>query len=94
MKIIDYFLHVGPAQGERSGAGHQAGAGGHRPAGDHQGDIHHAAVRQSLRGQILWQLLQKYRFMGRFSYSKSSGEVTLLVILYSLIILLIEFELA
>lgn len=56
---------LGTTQGERPGARDQAGAGGHRPAGDHQGDLHHAAVRQSLRGQILRQLFQEYRSVGK-----------------------------
>lgn len=54
----------GAAQGERPGAGHQAGPRGHGPAGDHQGDLHHAAVRQPLRRQVLRQLLQEHRPMG------------------------------
>ena len=34
------------------GVGHQAGASGHGPPGHHQGDLHHAAVCQSLCGQV------------------------------------------
>lgn len=51
----------GPAQGVGPGAGHQAGARRHGPAGDHQGDLHHAAVRQPLRRQVLRLLLQEHR---------------------------------
>lgn len=46
-------------------AGHQAGARRHRPSGNHQGDIHHATVRQSVHRQVLWQLLQEHRSMGK-----------------------------
>lgn len=55
----------GAAQGVGAGAGHKAGTCGHRPAGDHQGDLHHAAVRQPLRGQVLWELLQEHRPLGK-----------------------------
>ena len=54
------------AQGDGAGAGHQAGSCGHWPPGDHQGDLHHAAVRQQVHCQILWQLLQKHRPMGKW----------------------------
>lgn len=51
----------GAAQGVGAGAGHQTGARRHGPAGDHQGDLHHAAVRQPLRRQVLRLLLQEHR---------------------------------
>merc|ERR1719250_225302 len=40
---------------------HQAGPSGHGPARDHQGDLYHAAVRQSICSEILWKLLQEHR---------------------------------
>jgi hypothetical protein len=55
----------GVTQRKRAGARDQAGSCGHGPAGDHQGDIHHAAMRQPLRRQVLWQLLQEHRPMGK-----------------------------
>lgn len=50
----------GVTQRKRAGARDQAGACRHGPSGDYQRDLHYAAVRQPLRRQVLWQLLQEY----------------------------------
>lgn len=62
--LMGFCLFPGVTQRKRAGARDQAGPGRHGPAGDHQGDLHHAAVRQPLRGQVLRQLLQEHRPMG------------------------------
>ena len=36
------------------------GSRGHRPPGNHQRDLHYAAVRLALRGQVLRFLLQEH----------------------------------
>lgn len=75
----------GVTQRKRASPRDQAGACGHRPAGDYQGDIHHATVRQPLRGQVLRQLLQEHRpmgetFRGHNMFSKWIRRIFLLIL--------------